>query len=182
LGARHTAFGEQARRWAEAGRPGPHGLLLRSPTLEEAEQWIASRPRGAPAPTEETRAFVVESRRAATRRRTILTGALATGLLVALILAGFAFWQRSVAVAQEQLAKEQRDGAAAQEQIAKAQRDRALLNVSRFLTTRAEQTLAGGDPELAALAARAALPSTAAAASSPTRTAGSPKCMSAVTA
>ncbi len=133
----HTAFGEQARPWAEAGRPGPGGLLLRSPTLEEAEQWIASRPRGAPAPTEDTRAFVSESRRAASRRRNILTGGLAAGLLVALVLAGFAFWQRSVAVTQEKIAKEQRDRATAQEQIAKEQRDRALLSQSQFLTEKA---------------------------------------------
>jgi hypothetical protein len=33
---RHTEFGEAARRWLAAGRPG--GLLLRSPTLEEAER------------------------------------------------------------------------------------------------------------------------------------------------
>ena len=57
----HTEFGEAARRWATAGRPG--GLLLRPPVLEEAERWIASRPRGAPEPTAETQAFVVASRK-----------------------------------------------------------------------------------------------------------------------
>jgi hypothetical protein len=60
----HTEFGEAARKWTLAGRPG--GLLLRPPALEEAEHWIASRPQGAPAPTEETQAFVGE---AARRRR-----------------------------------------------------------------------------------------------------------------
>src|SRR5205823_3457282 len=40
----HTEFGEQARRWSLAG--GPSGLLLRSPVLEQAERWIAARPRG----------------------------------------------------------------------------------------------------------------------------------------
>jgi hypothetical protein len=66
----HTEFGEAARRWSTAGRPG--GLLLRSPVLEEAERWIASRPRGAPEPTAETQAFVAASRRGTTRRRNIL--------------------------------------------------------------------------------------------------------------
>src|SRR5262245_10071589 len=65
----HTQFGEQARRWAAA--KAPSGLLLRSPVLEEAERWIAARPRGAPAPTEETQAFVTRSRQAATRRRNV---------------------------------------------------------------------------------------------------------------
>ena len=61
---KHTEIGEHARRWDAAGRPGPDGLLLRPPILDEAEGWIAWRPRAAPEPTEETRAFVVASRAA----------------------------------------------------------------------------------------------------------------------
>ncbi|MGO9330700.1 MAG: hypothetical protein ACLQJ0_21665 [Steroidobacteraceae bacterium] len=45
---KHTEYGESARRWAEAGSSGSSGLLLRSPVLEDAEVWIASRPPGAP--------------------------------------------------------------------------------------------------------------------------------------
>jgi hypothetical protein len=56
----HTDFGEQARRWATASEPS--GLLLRSPVLEQAERWIASRPSGAPAPTQETQRFIRRSR------------------------------------------------------------------------------------------------------------------------
>jgi tetratricopeptide (TPR) repeat protein len=112
----HTEFGEAARRWARAGRPG--GLLLRSPVLEEAEAWIASRPRGAPEPTAETQAFVAASRRGTTRRRNILTGSLAAGLVVALALAGLAYWQRGIAVEQQRIANEQR-------QLAEQQRQRA---------------------------------------------------------
>ena len=102
----HTEFGEAARRWSAAGRPG--GLLLRSPVLEQAERWIASRPRGAPAPTEQTQAFVAESRRGATRRRNILTGSLAAGLVLALALAGLAYWQRGIAVQERRIADQQR--------------------------------------------------------------------------
>src|SRR6516165_2929538 len=94
----HTELGEQARRWALAGRS--NGLLLRSPVLEQAERWIASRPRGAPAPTEETQLFIRHSRQAATRRRNVLTGSLAAGLVVALSLASLAYWQRGIAVEQ----------------------------------------------------------------------------------
>lgn len=57
----HTRFGEAARGWMEAGRP--RGSLLRSPTLEMAEHWIASRPQRAPQPTEEICAFIAASRR-----------------------------------------------------------------------------------------------------------------------
>jgi hypothetical protein len=102
---KHTELGEQARRWAAAGRPGPRGLLLRSPSLDEAERWIASRPEGAPAPTEETQAFIAESRRGTTRRRNILTGSLGAGLVVALVLAGLALWQRGIAVEQRKIAE-----------------------------------------------------------------------------
>jgi formylglycine-generating enzyme required for sulfatase activity len=86
----HTEFGQAARRWTVAGRPGPRGLLLRSPILEEAERWIASQPRGAPSPTADTLAFVVESRREAIRRRRRL--AVLAGAFVAVIIAGLAAW------------------------------------------------------------------------------------------
>ena len=105
----HTEFGEAARHWSAAGRPG--GLLLRSPSLEEAERWIAARPRGAPEPTAETQAFVTGSRRGATRRRNILTGSLTAGLVIALALAGLAYWQRQIAVEQQRVANEQRQRA-----------------------------------------------------------------------
>jgi hypothetical protein len=95
---KHTEIGEQARRWASAGRPG--GLLLRSPGLEQAEHWIAAAPKSAPPATVEIRTFIGESRRATTRRRNILTGSLAAGLVLALALAGLAYWQRGIAVAQ----------------------------------------------------------------------------------
>jgi hypothetical protein len=108
---KHTEYGEAARRWAAAGGSG--GLLLRSPALEDAERWIASRPPNAPAPTEETQALVAESRRGTTRRRNILTGSLAAGLLVALALAGLAYWQRGVAIEQRQIADQQRQRAEA---------------------------------------------------------------------
>ncbi len=145
---KHTEIGEQARRWSMAGRPGPRGLLLRPPDLDEAERWIAARPQEAPEPTEATQAFIAESRRASTRRRNILTGGLAAGLLMALGLAGFAYWQRAVAVRQEKLASEQRD--------------RAQLTQSRFLADLANQRVAAGDPSRALLFALEGMPDRAA--------------------
>jgi tetratricopeptide (TPR) repeat protein len=122
----HTEFGEAALRWARAGRPG--GLLLRSPVLEEAERWIATRPRGAPEPTAETQAFVAASRHGTTRRRNILTGSLAAGLVVALALAGLAYWQRGIAVEQQRIANEQR-------QLAEQQRQRAEATLAAATKT-----------------------------------------------
>jgi tetratricopeptide (TPR) repeat protein len=115
----HTEFGEQARRWASAKRPA--GLLLRSPVLEQAERWIASRPRGAPAPTEQTQTFVRESRQAATRRRNILTGSLAAGLVLALGLAAMAYRERGIAVEERGIAEQN-------EAQAKEERDQAERN------------------------------------------------------
>jgi hypothetical protein len=105
---KHTEFGELARRWSPDGRSGPRGLLLRSPLLEEAEQWIASRPQDAPAPSQTTQSFIAESRRGATRRRNTLSASLGAGLLVALGLAGIAYWQRNIAVEQRSVAETER--------------------------------------------------------------------------
>jgi formylglycine-generating enzyme required for sulfatase activity len=83
---RHTEFGEAARRWIEAGRPG--GLLLRPPVLDQAEAWLAFRPRGAPPPSSETDVFIRAGREAevaARRRSRILNAALYT-MLVGIIL------------------------------------------------------------------------------------------------
>ena len=89
--------------------------------LEQAERWIAARPKGAPAPTEETQAFIRRSRQAATRRRNILTGSLAAGLVLALALAGLAYWQRNIAVEQRGIAQQN-------DAQAKEERDRATRN------------------------------------------------------
>jgi WD40 repeat protein len=97
----HTEFGEAARRWALANKP--NGMLLRSPVLEQAERWIASRPGDAPVPTDDTRSFILDSRRAATRRRNWLTASLGVGFAVALTLAALAFWQRNAALESQSL-------------------------------------------------------------------------------
>jgi formylglycine-generating enzyme required for sulfatase activity len=88
---KHTEYGEAARQWAASGRAG--GLLLRSPRLDLAEDWISSRPRGAPAPNAETQEFIAESRRgalAAQRTRRLFQVAIYTLLLG--IIAGLVGW------------------------------------------------------------------------------------------
>lgn len=108
---KHTEIAEQAYRWLQAGQPGPRGMLLRSPALETAERWIASRPQNLQPPTETTRSFVRESRNAANRRRNTLSVGLAIGLAAALSLAGFAYWQREIAVAQKRIADQRQQEA-----------------------------------------------------------------------
>lgn len=181
---KHTQFGLDALAWVNARKA--NGLLLRSPLLEEAERWVASRPPGAPAPTEDTQTFIVESRRATSRRRNILTVSLAAGFVLAIGLAAFAFWQRSqaeeqrryavkqegvartqegIARTQEGIAKQQRDAAEiakkeAQEQTVRANRERAEAQVSQshFLIQRAGEARRDANPELATLLALQAIP------------------------
>jgi len=96
----HTKFGEAARGWEAAGRP--NGLLLRTPALEMAEYWTASRPRSAPEPTEEIRSFVANSRKVelvARRRSRMLNASLYT-LLVGIILGLVAWIDQSFLIAQ----------------------------------------------------------------------------------
>src|SRR5262245_36266230 len=156
----HTDFGEQARRWALA--KGPSGLLLRSPVLEPAERWIAARPSGAPAPTEETQTFIRRSRQAASRRLNILTSSLAAGLVLALSLAGLAYWQRGIAVEQRGVAEEQRGLAEGQRTLAVEQRDRALITQSRFLISASNSRRGMGDIPRALAFSLEALPVNAA--------------------
>ncbi len=128
---KHTEFGEASRRWATAGRP--RGLLLRSPVLEDAEHWIAARPENAPAATEETQTFIAESRRGATRRRNILTGSLAAGLTVALLLAALAYWQRGIAVEQRGIALAERDKATRSFKLAQGTAESLVFDIAQGL-------------------------------------------------
>jgi WD40 repeat protein len=134
---KHTEFGEQARRWSEAGRPGPRGLLLRPPVLEEAESWIAARPPNAPPPTETTAAFIAESRRAAIRRRNVVAVSSTAGAIITLGLSAVAYLQYGRAVER---------------------RNAELLTQSRALADTANQTLGSGDAGTALLLALEALP------------------------
>src|SRR5262249_8878036 len=118
----------------------------------------AARPSGAPLPTEETQAFIAESRRIATRQRNVLTGTLAAGLVIAMTLAGAALWQREIAVRNEIRAVAGEDQAKQNEAQARAERDRALETQSRFLADLARQRRAVGEVGTAMLLALEALP------------------------
>ena len=128
---RHSEYGALARRWTEADRP--TALLLRSQPLDEAERWIAGRPASAPVPTDDTQAFVSGSRRAATRRRNLLSAGLAVGLVLALALAGLAYWQRQEAIAQREIAQQQTDLAQRELGAAKNAVDGIIFDIAQGL-------------------------------------------------
>jgi formylglycine-generating enzyme required for sulfatase activity len=91
---KHTEFGGLARRWEEAGKP--RGLLLRSPALEEAEAWVARQPRRAPAPSQATPLFILESRKGENlaRVRARRTRIALIALVLLLIGAGVGWWKQ----------------------------------------------------------------------------------------
>lgn len=122
----HADLGRLAEEWSRAGRP--RGLLLGTTRLKAAEHWIAHRPANAPLPTDDTRAHIAASHRAAHQRRHGLIGALVVGLVLALGLAALAFTQRQEAVAQRQIAERQTALALQRERDAQEQRDVARRN------------------------------------------------------
>jgi hypothetical protein len=103
---KHTELGAQARRWMIARSRRQRGPLLRSRMLKEAERWLAAHPQDAPQPCAATKALISESRRAARQRRNVFTATLGAGLIVAVGLASLTYWQRSVAMAQRDVAEQ----------------------------------------------------------------------------
>ena len=125
----HTRLGELAERWEKARILGAQPL--RSRELEAAERWLADRPPKAPAPTDTQKAYIRASRKSQTKaqRRNV---ALSLGaVVIALGLAGAAFWQSLLATKNEQRAQRERDT--------------ALINQSRLLADKARQEINEGD-------------------------------------
>src|SRR5215510_6524018 len=114
------------------------------PAQEQPAHGVASRPQDVPPPTEVTQALVERGRRGATTRRNLLTVGLITGLAATTGLAGFAFWQRAIAIANEARAK--------------AELEWVLRTRALFLVDLARQRREAGDAATALLLALEALP------------------------
>jgi hypothetical protein len=65
--------------------------------LEEAERWIASRPKDVPSPREATRSFIAESLKAETlaRARRQRIAVLLCGMMLLLFGAGIGWWKQN---------------------------------------------------------------------------------------
>src|SRR4051794_32637125 len=70
-------------------------------TLRDGEHWFTAAGRHDETPTQLHSAYLVASRREASRRQRIVLGFVGAALLVSLALAGLAYWQRGVAVDNE---------------------------------------------------------------------------------
>jgi WD40 repeat protein len=98
----HSRLLQRASEWENRARN--RSLALRASELEEAETWLASAHGKDPQPSPLHAEYIVASRRAATRFRGIVLGAVSLGLVVSLVLAGIALLQRNRAVTQYQIA------------------------------------------------------------------------------
>lgn len=148
----HTLWGQRADGWDRGGRD--RSALLRGQELREAESWLAGQGSNAPAATPLHTEFLLMSQRESRgrQRRTLI--AVAAALVISLVLAGVAFWQRSEAIAQ-------RDRAASRALAANAFRvDDPTLTVllaeaslERADTTEADAALRGAVSDLGRLRA-----------------------------
>jgi hypothetical protein len=96
----HTRLNEVAFEWQANDRK--RDYLLRGSMLSAAERWLAARPQTAPPPSSFQLQFVSASQTWAKqrmRRWAVGLAAVATG---GLTLAGLAYWQRTIAVTNEQ--------------------------------------------------------------------------------
>ncbi len=108
----HTRLLERAEEWDHHQRD--QSFLLRGSDLSEAERWLAEQ--GAhkePQPTPLQTAYLLASRRGATRRQRLTIGAGAVALVVSVVLGLLALLQRNEA-------QDQRDEAVRQAQLARS--------------------------------------------------------------
>jgi WD40 repeat protein len=120
----HTTLLEKATEWDRKARD--KSLLLRGGELRAAEDWQVKSATKEPKPTELMAAFIVSSRHGETRRQRYLLGGVSAGLVVALVLAGIAWYQRGVAKQRGQIALS-RQLAAQADNLKDTQLDLAML-------------------------------------------------------
>jgi hypothetical protein len=125
----HTRLADRARQWL--ARSSAPALLLRGVGLKDAQAWVDRKPPRAPAPWPEILQLLMASRRAEARRQRFVVAMSLAAAIVGIGLAGLAWWQRNLALEQEQIALEQRN--------------EALIGQSLFLTDFARQQNARGD-------------------------------------
>jgi WD40 repeat protein len=139
----HTRLLVRAKEWEGTK---DRSLLLRGQDLNQAESWLAASQGKEPAPTPQHTAYVLASRKAASRRQRTRVGAVAVALVISLVLSTVAVIQRSSAVDAQARAEEQR--ALAERRAAESRsRELAAASVSQL----------EADPELSLLLANEAL-------------------------
>ncbi|MGD8594935.1 MAG: TIR domain-containing protein [Gammaproteobacteria bacterium] len=98
----HTRLLVRAREWDNKRRD--KSLTLRGSDLREAEEWLTKGPEKEPKPTGLQTQYIIASRKAATKRQTITLTAILFGFVVALVLAGVAYYQYTVSEERRKIA------------------------------------------------------------------------------
>jgi hypothetical protein len=134
----HTRLLVRSKEWEGSDRDRSH--LLRGSDLSQAEGWLASSQGKEPAPTQGQTAYLLASRKAASRRQRTFVGAVAIALGLSLVLSAVAIIQRGEALDQRQAAE-----------VAQAQaEEQAAVSLSRELAASSTAQLSV-DPELGVL-------------------------------
>jgi hypothetical protein len=89
---KHTRFLGRALEWEAAGRE--RSYLLQGQDLEDGETWLGSGEGREIRPTALQTAFIIASRSAATQRQRVILGSVAAALLVSVVLAIWAVFER----------------------------------------------------------------------------------------
>jgi WD40 repeat protein len=108
----HTRLLVRAIEWDRRQRE--TSLTLRGADLEQAERWLTNGPNKAPPPTELQTRYILDSRRQATRRRTLQLGIGAIALVLIATFGTLAWLQRIETARQEAVAVARRLAAAAE--------------------------------------------------------------------
>jgi hypothetical protein len=111
----HTRLLVRSKEWEASG---DRSQLLRGQDLSQAEAWLASAAGKEPAPTQGQTAYVLASRKAASRRQRTVVGAVATALALSLVLSAVAVIQRGEAQDAQARAEEQQALAEEQARVA----------------------------------------------------------------
>lgn len=135
----HTRLNEIALNWIASDRQ--RDLLLHGSTLSAAERWLASRPATAPSLSGTQVELISASQMWAKQRARRWAIGLSAVAIVALSLAGLAYWQRGVAVQQQMIAQDQRKLADQQRDRAEQQRHASLTNESKALAALSDVAL-----------------------------------------
>jgi WD40 repeat protein len=139
----HTRLSVRAKEWADAGRDS--GFVLRGGDLRAAEEWLGQAAAHAKTPpTGEQNAYILASRKIATRTQRTWQVALSAGLALSLALAAVALVQRNQAQTQARLANSRAFAAEAIEDLSSnpSQSLKLALDATKINPgTQAEQAL-----------------------------------------
>jgi hypothetical protein len=151
----HTRLLMRAIEWDNSGRD--NSFVLRGSDLRTAEGWQVRATDKEPKLTALQTEYILAGRTAETRRQRITLGAVIAGLVVAVVLGSFAWWQRNEAIAQRDEAERQTNIALARQLAAQSdlvrnqeprQLERSVLlaaeSMQRHPSVEADQALRGG--------------------------------------